>query len=450
MRDEVRARGFTHHSDSQAPLAGGVPSAASPSAAADPMVRGPAGPSLLIWMLVVGYCAFGFVYAPLVALRVVGPATLSQLMLFAAGVLGLTTLLRIAGSSERTVSRAMCRVLMIYLLYELLLVLPVALWLGGADFGSIVGTMTVRFSWLLFPIMLTVCADERARRLAGMAVIVAAAGLVAWGAYLAMTGGGGYFLDNGELRFRILPGTIALMAAFPFVLVVSGAVPRRHTVPLLAIAGLGLLLANHRSAVVAFAVAGLVCVALAGNFRRVLPVMVPTALVAVIIYLVWEQQLGRMLGYTLTRMFDVTSGTGLDRATRWRLAWDFSAHHPFNDLVWSWQTGARATGDAESPHNFVLEVLGREGVAGLVFYGTLLLGAMRSGWSRARSDAEVRALLGWLVFYVVFSLANANHYDPTSMPLLVAAIAATASRVDWLDRSSAQSSDGHAAAAVQM
>ena len=191
-------------------------------------------------MLFVGFCALGLVYLPWSTCEWLARLPSSKSCCFAAAVLGLGTLLRVAGASEPSITRTMCRIVVAYLLFELLVVIPVALWLGRAELGLILGTMAVRVTWLLFPVMLTVCADERARRLAGAAVVVAAACLVAWGVYAAATGGGGYYVESGEVRYRILPGSALLLIAWPFVLAVSGAVSRRHTVAFLAIAVVGL------------------------------------------------------------------------------------------------------------------------------------------------------------------------------------------------------------------
>jgi O-antigen ligase len=205
-------------------------------------------------------------------------------------------------------------------------------------------------------------------------------------------------------------------------------------VAFLVLASVGLVLANQRSGLMAFAVAGLVCLGMSGQYRRILPALVPITLIAAIVALLWERQANSVFGFTLSHLLDVSSGNGADRLMRWRLAWDFFVSHPFNDYVWSWRYYSTYLSDAYQPHNFVLEIAGREGVVGLAFYGSMLWAVLRGAWNWGRHDAEARALIGWLVFYVVFSLMNANHYLPTSLPLLVAATAALASRVDWLRR----------------
>jgi O-antigen ligase len=383
-----------------------------------------------------GFCVVGmadpqFAYAKL---PIVGRVTVFQTLLAFAVVLGLVTLLRLAGSPERSITRTMCRIVLAYLLVELLLVIPVALGIGDTKLTVIVGTMDVRVAWLLFPVVLAICADERTRRRAGAAAVIAAACVAAYGVFASATGGGGYYLEFGVMRYRVLQGSAFLLFAWPFVLAVSGAVSRRYSVAFLVLASVGLVLANQRSGLIAFAVAGLVCLGMSGQYRRILPALVPITLVAAIVALLWERQANSVFGFTLSHLLDISSGNGADRLMRWRLAWDFFVSHPFNDYVWSWRYYSTYLSDAYQPHNFVLEIAGREGVVGLAFYGSMLWAVLRGAWNWGRHDAEARALIGWLVFYVVFSLMNANHYLPTSLPLLVAATAALASRVDWLRR----------------
>jgi O-antigen ligase len=406
--------------------------------------RGPITRRLLLWVLFVSFCTLGMVqltyaYTPL---PISNKVTYFQLMLVLALALGTMPLLRTAGGPDRGVARTMCRILIAYLLFELLVVVPVALWLGTAKLTAILGTMDVRIAWVLFPTMLVICADERARRWAGQVTVIAAVCLVAWGLFSAATGGGGYYVEFGDVRYRILQGQGSLLFAWPFMLACSGAVSRRHTFAFLGLAAAGLVLTNHRSDLIAFAVAGLLCLFMSGQFRRALTAIVPIALVAGIVALLWGGQVSTIFGYTVSHLFDISSGNGADRMMRWRLAWEFFSARPFNDYVWSWRYYLVNLGEAYAPHNFALEIAGREGVAGLLFYGSMLWTPLHRAWEWGRRDTEARALVGWLVFYIVFSLMNANHYLPTSMPLFVGALAALASRIDSLSHAGGRDRDG--------
>jgi hypothetical protein len=390
--------------------------------------------ALLLWIVFVAFCTFGMAYLPFEyqTLPGTGHVTYYEVILVVTGLLAVQPLIRTATGPERGAQRTMCRILLVYLLFELLVVIPIAISLGTATVNTILGAAVIRFTWLLFPVVLTLCADDRTRKMAGAVVVVAAACLALWGVYSAATGGAGYYLDSGELRYRVLIGGATLLFAWPFALAASRAVPRRYTLLLLGVSLVGLTLTNHRSGLIAFAITGVVCVAMSGQFRRLVPWIVPATLVAIVVGLVWGTQLRSIFGYTLSRLLDFSSGNGADRLARWRLAWDYFASRPINDFVWSWRYTLTSSNPALVAHDFALEIAVAEGVAGLVFYGSVLAVALRHAWKWAREDAEARALFGYLIAYLVFVLANANWYQPVNMALFVAGVAALVARVDRL------------------
>ncbi len=400
------------------------------------MASSPFGRRVLLGVLIafVVFCAIGMAYLPFVYLNAAGHVSYFYLMLAVAGVVGVGGLVRAASSPECGASRTLSRIVIAYLLFDLLVVVPLAVGIGTMTLNTIVGEVAVRFSWLLFPIGLAVFADDRTRKVAGAVAVVAALCLAGWAVVSAVTGGGGYYVESGVTRWRALAlgGGGLLLFAWPFALVASRAVPKRYNVLLLVASTTGLVLTNSRSGLIAFAVAGLVCVAMSGQVRRIVPWVLPVVLIGIVAALLWGQQASGAFGYTLAHLFDVGSGNGLERLTRWRLAWDFFVAHPFNDLVWTWRYYLVYVPDPYPPHNFVLQVAVTEGIAGLLFYGAVLWRALAGAWNWARKDAEARALLGYLIVYVVFSLQNADWYLPVALPLLVIAVAALATRLDRL------------------
>jgi len=405
------------------------------------MSRGGLSPRMLLWTAFVVFCTLGMAYRPFVALRlpVVGHVTNYQALLVVATLLGSVTLMRMAGNPERSVPRTMCRILIAYLLFEILVVIPVAIWLGTDTVNTILGGMAVRLTWLLFPVMLRLCADDRVRRAAGVVAVVAAVCLCVWGVYSAATSGAGYYLEFGYLRYRVLYGGALALFAWPFVLTVSQASRRWYAAALLCVSLVGLVLTNMRSGYIAYAIAGLACLAMSGQIRRVVPWVALVASVAAVGWLLWGQLASGVFGYTLSHFFDVSSGNGADRITRDVLAWDFFARYPFNDYVWSWRTYLVNLPNAFGPHNFVLNVATTEGLAGLAFYGSMLTVAFRGAWKWGKRDAVARALVGYLIFYIVFQLANGGWYDPITMALFVAATAGLVARVNQLRAAEASS-----------
>jgi O-antigen ligase len=391
---------------------------------------------ILLWTVFVVFCTITMIDASVgyTVLPVVGKVSYFQVLLLGAGLLGFGTLLRVGGDPRRSGARTMCRIIIAYLLFELLVVIPVAVWLDRATLPAILNAMSVRFTWLLFPVVLTLCADERARRVAGAVAVLAAACLAVWGVYSAATGGGGYYFEEGVSRWRVLSLGFGglLLFAWPLVLALSRAAPRRYTAALLGISLVGLALTNSRSGLIAFAIAGLACIAMSGQIRRLVPWIVPAGLIAMVVGFLWGQQATGAFSYTLSHLFDVGSGNGADRLTRWRLAWDFFASRPFNDYVWSWRYYLVHLNNPYEPHNFVFQIGVYEGVAGLIFYGSVLTTALRGAWNWGRKDAEARVLIGYLIAYLVFCLLNTNWYGRGCIPLLIAAVAGLVARADQL------------------
>jgi hypothetical protein len=397
------------------------------------MSDGAAARRTLLWAVFVAFCAVSIAYLPLAYAPVFRSITYYDAILLVTGVLGSAALLRFAGTVGHSATRTMCRIVLAYLLFEVLVVIPVAIWLGTASVNTILGTIAIRFTWLLFPVVLVICANDRARRAASLVVLAAAVGLVAWGIFSAATGGAGYYLEDGAMRFRVLYGGAISLFAWPFLLVLSRAVPGRLAAAFLFGASLvGLALTNMRSGFIAFAVAGLLCIAMSGHVRRLVPWILPAALIAAVVGLLASQKAGDAFAFTLLHLFDTSTVTGADRVVRSALAWDYFASRPFNDYVWSWRYYLVYLKDPFIVHNFVFDIAVTEGVAGLLFYGSVLTVPLRGAWKLARTDTIARALVGYVVFYCVFQLANANWYLPNSMPLLVAAVAALVVRVDQL------------------
>lgn len=399
---------------------------------------------LLVWAAFVAFCVIGMAYTqlPYDKVPVIGTITYFELVLVPAVLLGIGPLMRIAGTRERSLARTMCRLVFAYLIYQVLVVVPVALWLGSAKLTAILSELAVRFTWLLFPVVLALCADDRIRRRAGIVAIVGAACLVAWGIFSAATGGAGYYMEFGDVRYRVLYGGALMLFAWPFVLALSRDVTRRSTIPLLGIPLIGLVLTNMRSGYIAFAVAGIACLVTSKQVKRAVLWIVPAALIGIVVALAWGRQVTEALGYTMTHLLDFSSGNGADRVTRDVLAWNFFVRYPFNDYVWSWRYYLVYVQDAYGAHNFALNVAVTEGVAGLIFYAAVLWTAFRDTWKWVWEDVEARALTFYLVAYVIFQFANGGWYAPVNIALLVAAVAALVARIDRLR--SGEASEGPA------
>jgi hypothetical protein len=388
----------------------------------------------VLFLVLMVFCTIGMGYLPAAYKTVTGHITYFYLIVAAAAAFGAFPLLRIVGERNASKTRTLARLVLAYLLVEALAVIPVAVWMNVMSVNTIIGAMMVRFVWMLGPAMVALLVEDDTREWIGRMVVVAAAVLTVWAVFSAATGGGGYYLEDGVQRWRALTlgGGGLLLAAWPWALAVSRAVPRRWAWVLAATAVVGIALTNSRSGIISFALAGLLGLALTGHLKQFLAWALPLLGAMVVAVLLWGQRLSGPFGYTLTHLFDISSGNGADRLMRWRLAWEFFVTHPINDYVWTWRYYLVFVSDLYQPHNFVLEVAITEGIAGLMFYVTTFSSAARGAFAAARADWQVRALVCYLVAYLAFCFQNAAWYLPVTMPMLVLAVTALAVRVDQL------------------
>lgn len=350
--------------------------------------------------------------------------------------LGLGPLLRYAGG-EPSGTRTASRLLIAYFLYQVLVVVPIAIWLGGTTVTAVAREVEVRFAWIVLPIVLMLASDERTRGMTGAIVLAGAvaAGLI--GAYIWATGGGGFYVEEGVSRFRVITGMATLLFAFPLVVSSSGAAPRGTSILLFVVSLAGLTMTNHRSGIIGFGVAAVACVLMSGRVRRLAYWAVPASIAGGLVVLLFGDEIGRMFGYSFGRLIDFGTGTGADRMGRWQAALAYVTSKPLNDYTWSWTYYGVRFKDAFPPHNFVLETGAVEGIAGFLFYAGMLTVALRRVWHRVRTDAHARALVGYLIAFGVFSFGNANWYAPVSMLLLAATIGGLVARGDALVEQSA-------------
>lgn len=358
--------------------------------------------------------------------------TVFDLLLVGGVILGTRVLLHSAGQTEPSLVRGTSRIVIAYFLYQVLVVVPFALWLGES-LPSVLRQIAVRFFWIFLPVLFTLFRDDRTRKSTYGALVTAAAALAVLGVYRALTGGGAFYVAAaGELRYRVLGPLAVMFFAWPLAFAVSGLVRQRVAAVALAVLALvGQVLTNFRSGLIAMAFVGIVGLLTAGKARSIIIWAIPAALLASVIVLVAGPEVYGAFGYVFRHLLDFSSGTGADRVGRWGQALEFVQEHPFNDYIWS---GIRYQLNAtfKDPHNFVLEILGNEGLVGLAFYATILVSVSRAAVKRVRYDAETRTAACFLGGYLIFSSLNANWYSQANMPLLVAAIAALAVRLDHL------------------
>jgi len=239
---------------------------------------------------------------------------------------------------------------------------------------------------------------------------VTAAVLAVWvlGRYL-ISGGQGYY-ESGIFRLRTVWGGATFLFAW-LVLTSLFYWPVRLWRLGLAMLGLaGLVLSNHRSAILGVGAALIVqLLALKGVTRRALLALVAVGTVALIVFLA-APSVRENVTYSLSTMFNPTADqTAADRVTHSAAAFDYFQQHPFGDFVWNQRYYLVNLGPENNfpPHNFVIQLLVTQGVIASLLYFAIIGVSALIAW-RNRRDRLSAVMLAYLTFYVVMCLFNAN------------------------------------------
>ena len=322
-------------------------------------------------------------------------------------------------------NRVVLRLTGAYLLYQLVVVVPLAVIVHDVGPGDAYANMNGRFALALIPFFYYVALRYVRPQHLIVAVNVAAVGLLLYGLYRYVAVGPQGIWEYGQYRLRLLWGGSTLLFGW---LAITGLLLQRKALYAygMGLAGvLGVVLVNHRSGYVATILAFLVYVVMS---RRITPRAVAVAVVVVIgglLLTAASPTIRENATYSLTTMFNASADmSAQDRVERTALAWDYVKANPLGDYVWSRAYYLVDLGDAAfEPHNFVIQVLDKQGwiSAGLLFatIGSILA----VGWSVRRSSKIGVAMTVYLVFYLVFCLFNTNFDSIVNVTLFTLAAA---------------------------
>jgi O-antigen ligase len=219
------------------------------------------------------------------------------------------------------------------------------------------------------------------------------------------------YTDNGELR--LLWGGVSILYAFVLITNLRLFSHRQTNYFLVAAAGIGIAIANHRSAYLVICLLAIISLLVtAKSVSRVQRfaslVMGIAAMVAI---LVAVPSLGHSVLSRLSTIVDTNDPNAVDRLSRWGLAWSFFLQSPINGSMLSNQYYAHQLRAEYAPHNFILELLSTEGIVGTIFYLGLIAWLLRVAYSY-RSDPTMWQMFLAVTFYSCFCLFNANFLGP--------------------------------------
>lgn len=199
-----------------------------------------------------------------------------------------------------------------------------------------------------------------------------------------------------------------------------------------AIVGLiGLALTNHRSGYLALLAVG---IPLFFHFRRASGRAVVVGLVVIsagAILVASSPTIRASTYYSLDTMLNPSADINTrDRVQRSKLGWDYFVAHPLGDYTWSHQLYLVDLGPNESfePHNFVIQLLGQQGIVGFAFFAAIIVATARIGWRNRMADRMSAVMLAYFAFYLIFCLFNTEFINQWNILLLAVPVGVLLSR----------------------
>ena len=314
-------------------------------------------------------------------------------------------------------------VILTYIAYQVLVILPLAVALTDKGFVGTVNTLEVRFAVILiaffYPFSL---ADFSPRRLI-RAFDIAALCVVGVAVVRLVANGPTTYLLGDFVRMRVLWGGSSLLFGW---LIMSRLFLHRATFvnALCVAAGLvGVVLVNHRSAYVALVVAVGVQLALYARSRKRLATIVLLTISGALALALAPTIVRSSTVYSLSIFVGHQDANTTDRLTTNAYAWDYFQAHPLGDFALSGEFELPGPNDPQwGAHNFIMQILQNEGLAGALFYAALLTIVFRVVFKNRKRDRMSSTMGSYMVFYLVFDLFNSNIYSTPNLALLAAAV----------------------------
>jgi len=322
-------------------------------------------------------------------------------------------------------NRAVLWVCGAYIMYQLVVVLPVAILLHDLRPIDVVRMQEVRLAVVLIPVTYSIVLKFWKPSVIVTLFDAAAALLALWVLYRYVTVGGEGYWDGTVFRMRAVWGGATLL--FGWLLLTSlfywPVRPLRFALALLAVTGL--ILANHRSGIMALLVSLVVqLIAMRGLARRVV-LLLTLAVVVVAGVLLASPAVRDSVAYSLRTMTNAEADPNAsDRVVRAKLGMAYFQEHPLGDFIWNQRyylvnmTGA----NSYAPHNFVVQLLVTQGLVATGLFLSVIALALIIAW-RNRRDALSAVMLSYLSFYVVFCAFNTNIDVNQNVALFVVAVA---------------------------
>jgi O-antigen ligase len=355
--------------------------------------------------------------------------TLFDLLMLAAVILLARELTLEGGLAIPRGNRAVLAFVLLYCGYQLAVVLPVAVVFHGLDPVTVIRSLEDRIALLLVPFVYLVVAKYMPERRIIAWVNAAALFLVAYALYRYATIGIVGETDAGAFRVRELWGGATLLFGF---LILTSLFLCRPTVwsYAMAVAGLlGMALTNHRSAYLALLLTIPPLLISSRRAARRLVVMGVVVVCAGGLVFMLAPTVRQSVAYSFETIVNPGSDQNAqDRVDRSRLGLEYFAAHPLGDYTWSQRYYLVDVGaDTFEPHNFIVQLLGQQGIIAFAFFMGMIASAVAVAWA-GRRDRASAVMLAYLAYYLVFCLFNTSLLNANNILLLILPLAMILSR----------------------
>jgi O-antigen ligase len=356
----------------------------------------------------------------------VGPASvyLSDLLLLAAIALLIRESLTPTGLRMPARNRTVVFLVLGYCAYQLAVVLPVSVLFYDLEPVGVIRQLGWRLSLILIPFVYLVGLKYVTARRLVLWLNIAAAVLAAYAIYRYATGAStSHANDVGVVRLRTLWGGASLLFGFLILtslFLLKGSV-WSYAGALMGV--IGLVLTNHRSGFLALLA---VIIPLLLHFRRAsgrITVVVLVGLTVVVMLFAVSSTVRTSTLYSLDTMLNPSADINTrDRLERSQLGWEYFLAHPLGDYTWSQQYYLVDLGPDNSfePHNFVIQLLGQQGIVGFVFFIAIIATTARIAWRNRAADRLSAVLLAYFAFYWIFCLFNTEYINQWNILLMAA------------------------------
>lgn len=237
--------------------------------------------------------------------------------------------------------------------------------------------------------------------------------------------------SRAAFRLRELWGGAVLLFGFLILTSLFLRRPGAFAYVLALVGLLGMALTNHRSAYVAlFLTVPPLLLNSRRLGRRAVIIVLVGASAALLLLLAASPRARDSVVYSLSTMVNPTADkTAQDRVDRSRLGWDYFVANPLGDYVWSGRYYlVDPVGQNFEPHNFVIQLLGQQGILGSILFIGMIAATARIGWRNRRDDPMSAVMLAYLAFYLLFCLFNTILLYANNVVLLCIPIAVILTR----------------------